>query len=72
MTDQYQRLVPVEISPVVMKALIASGRLRWSQQNDKLAVGKAVDRLMHDIAAGTEPASEDARAWARKIFWNPP
>jgi hypothetical protein len=68
----YRQFLKIDINQRILKALVASGRLRWSQQADRLAIGKAIDKLMQDIVAGTEPVSEKSRETARRIFWNPP
>lgn len=43
--------VLVRADPPVIKMLIEMGRLRWSQQADPLAIGKAMNQMLKDLLA---------------------
>ena len=62
----YHRPLKIPVNPLVMRALIESGRLKWPQRHDGFAVGMALDKLLQDILAGREPCMPADRA--RKIF----
>jgi hypothetical protein len=61
----YHRPLRIPVQPIVMQALIESGRLKWPQRHDSFAVSKALDQLMDDIFADREPSMTAAEAKAR-------
>lgn len=45
----------IKVTDEMLRALVRSGRLRWSQQADPLAIRKALAKLLHDLV--NDPAS---------------